>query len=538
MNIYFSLVIFSTLFHLGHGQEGTVKVFLEPIMPLKGRPFTVQCLLGIDADAALAVQGDIMFNMTDKSFCKVPLSEYIYCVKPVPPVMVDKTCGCHTLYEFAKIGNSSHVYRKVFGFYFFFVDITEHLHGVVVSCGTKKISVNETMKVVDFTSKPEPQIYMCRTGTVHLNWDFNHNDELIKVRYTPRMLVWIGMPHTRYEGVIDVARYIYTTKTKGKFAVDKLHNVEMRRIGRIPQLYIVQLESNHSMVIQLNLTFFDSSVHYVTEVNKSKHKNYPKRNAYSIHKRSIESEIDLEDSFTSRAPEINTTTASRRTLSPKTTSAANSSISSSTPKPIKFDIKNQGHWQWLVDEATINVTNPPSAGATTTIDNSISFTGNRLLTCLVNEMPFSGTPPVNLTLWKDRRIEMTLPHVNKLTRMYTNEEWIGHNISCGLTGQATMCLNPNDPRVKPFTKALAEFVFKVRDPDNIDLWLALYACQVSASLMMMIWAVSLMLRHVALLIRFERMRHLYERMRRENADALRANDDSLVDDKTSVLSDI
>uniref|UniRef100_A0A2C9K7A0 Uncharacterized protein n=1 Tax=Biomphalaria glabrata TaxID=6526 RepID=A0A2C9K7A0_BIOGL len=125
---------------------------------------------------------------------------------------------------------------------------------------------------------------MCRTGTVHLNWDFNYNDELIKARYTPRMLVWIGMPHTRYEGVIDVARYIYTTKTKGKFAVDKLHNVEMRRIGRIPQLYIVQLESNHSMVIQLNLTFFDSSVHYVTEVNKSKHKNYRKRNAYSIHK--------------------------------------------------------------------------------------------------------------------------------------------------------------------------------------------------------------------------------------------------------------
>ncbi|KAK0061996.1 cell wall integrity and stress response component 2 [Biomphalaria pfeifferi] len=524
MNIYFTLVIFSTLFHLGHGQEGTVKLFLEPIMPLKGRPYTLQCLLGVDADAALAVQGDIIFNMTDESFCSVPLSEYIYCDKAVPPVLVDKTCGCHTLYEFAKIGNSSHVYRKVFGFYFFFVDITEHLHGHVVSCGTKKISVNETMKVVG------------RTGTVHLNWDFNHNDELIKARYTPRMLVWIGMPQTRYEGVIDVARYIYTTKTKGKFAVDKLQNVEMRRIGRIPQLYIVQLESNHSMVIQLNLTFFDSFVHYVTEVNKSKHKIYRKRNAYSIHKRSIESEE--EDSFTSRAPEINKTTASRRTRSPKTTSATDNFTSSSTPKPIKFDVKNQGHWQWLVDETTLNVTMPPSAGATTTIDNSISFTGNRLLTCLVNEMPFSGTPPVNLTLWKDRRIEMSLPHVYKLTRMYTNEEWFGHNISCGLTGKATMCLNPNDPRVKPFTKALAEFVFKVRAPDNIDLWLALYACQVSASLMMMIWAVSLMLRHVALLIRFERMRHLYERMRRENADALRANDDSLVDDKTSVLSDV
>ncbi|KAH9490684.1 hypothetical protein Btru_032764 [Bulinus truncatus] len=285
-----------------------------------------------------------------------------------------------------------------------------------------------------------------------------------------------------------------------------------------------------------------------------------------------------EPDNTTKAAVANTTTTRKTTTTVTTTTTTTTKTTTTTPKPVVYDPKKVV--LSLIDEVMINVTMPPSAGATIAIDNSISFTGNRLLTCLVKEMPFLGTPVVNLTIWKDDKIEMTMPNVTKITKMFANEEWVGENISCGLTGKATMCLSPNDPRVKPFTKRLkelfgyastcdwlftaayklpgfeplpfiksvnittkpppsplmslqgdtgssypvfalaffplAEFVFKIRPPETFDVWLALYGCQVSGSLMMMIWTMSLMIKHVGIIIKFERRKHEYDRYKRYN----------------------
>ncbi|KAH9490674.1 hypothetical protein Btru_032732 [Bulinus truncatus] len=63
---------------------------------------------------------------------------------------------------------------------------------------------------------------------------------------------------------------------------------------------------------------------------------------------------------------------------------------------------------------------------------------------------------------------------------------------------------------------IGEFVFKIRPPETFDVWLALYGCQVSGSLMMMIWTMSLMIKHVGIIIKFERRKHEYDRYKRYN----------------------